>query len=203
MSQSLLLIFAKHPVPNQVKTRLAAGIGHEKALQVYEALLAHTLATVLPIDADKHVFYGNEVPENDIWSEAGFNRDLQDGADLGDRMAHAFAFAFRKGYEKVVVIGTDCPEITPEILTHAFRQLDNNEVVVGPATDGGYYLLGMRRFYPDLFKEIPWSTDEVFKLTRNALRAKSISFSLLPELHDIDVVEDLTGTFLEALTKDA
>lgn len=194
--QQLLLIFVKHPEKGKSKTRLAKGIGHDKALEVYRKLLSHTRSIAQDISADKVVFFGNQMPEEDLWSEAAFPRMQQVGEDLGARMNHAFTWGFDQGYKQICVIGSDCATLTSEILDQAFVALRENDFVIGPARDGGYYLIGMSSLYSKVFEEKVWSTAEVRKEAIADLEAGQKSYSLLPMLSDVDVVDDLRGTFL-------
>ncbi|MEM6803979.1 MAG: TIGR04282 family arsenosugar biosynthesis glycosyltransferase [Bacteroidota bacterium] len=194
----LLLIFVKHPEKGKSKTRLAKGIGHEKALEVYRKLLAHTRDISLKLSADKAVFFGNQMPEKDLWTEAGLARYQQVGEDLGARMLHAFDWAFTQGYTQICIIGSDCANLTSDILDQAFQELYTHDFVIGPARDGGYYLLGMSALYPKVFENKVWSTSEVRKEAIADLEEGDKSYALLEMLSDVDVVEDLKGTFLES-----
>lgn len=196
--QQLLLIFVKHPEKGKSKTRLAKGIGHEKALEVYRELLTHTCKISQNIAADKVVFYGNQMPEEDLWSEAGFTRMQQVGEDLGARMAHAFSWGFTQGYQEICIIGSDCATLTSDILDQAYVELSTKDFVIGPAKDGGYYLLGMSSLFSQVFEDKVWSTSEVRKEALADLEAAQKSYSLLVMLSDVDVVDDLRGTFLES-----
>ncbi len=197
-NESLILIFVKHPIPGQVKTRLAKSIGNERAAEVYRKLLSFTKEQVEQLSADKVVFYGNVLPEKDLWAEARYLRKLQQGQTLGDRMKAAFRWGFQQEYKKIVIIGSDCSQLTPSILAEAFQILDQHEVAIGPAKDGGYYLLGMKQEIPQLFAKKAWSTDSVLSTTIKDLEDLHLSYQLLPELSDIDTVGDLKGTFLES-----
>lgn len=196
-SSDLLLIFVKHPEPGKVKTRLAASVGNDKAVQVYRELLSFTLALTQPLSMSKVVYYGNKVPSQDLWSDAGYTRKLQEGADLGVRMEQAFSWGFSAGYQRIVIIGSDCPHLTTGLLEEAFAKLQADEAVIGPATDGGYYLLGMTRLIPGIFSDKHWSTDTVFSATLRDLEQADANYSLLPTLSDIDTLDDIPGTFLE------
>ena len=197
LPKNLLILFVKHPIPGQVKTRLAAGIGHDKALAVYRELLAHTLAESLKVAAETVVFYGNDIPEADLWSEAGLPRVAQRGEGLGERMAHAFRWGFQRGYERLVLVGSDIAGLNAPDLDQAFRWLDEVPAVFGPANDGGYYLIGLRQMLPSLFENKAWSTESVLSDSLRDLRLAQFDFRLLPEVADIDLVEDLRGTWLE------
>lgn len=197
---SLLLIFVKHPVPGEVKTRLGASIGYDHATKVYEELLAYTRTQTEKVAADKAVFYGNEYPDEDLWSAVNYSRHPQKGPDLGERMANAFAWAFVFGaYKRVVIIGSDCAELTHELLNEAFEKLKQYDAVIGPAKDGGYYLLGLKEVFAPVFMDKEWSTETVLAATLRDLEGAGKSIYQLPVLADIDTVEDLSGTFLAHL----
>jgi rSAM/selenodomain-associated transferase 1 len=188
---SLLMIFAKNPEMGKVKTRLAKTIGDEKALMIYLKLLEHTHAIADKVFADKAIFYSERVQEFDLLDYYKFPKFLQKGDDLGDRMDRAFGQAFGQHYEKVVIIGSDCYELTTEIIEDALAALDTHNVVIGPAHDGGYYLLGMDRHYSHLFKQKAWSTEDVLLDTLLDLKKLKLSYSLLPTLNDVDEEKDL------------
>lgn len=185
-----LLIFVKNLIYGRVKTRLAATVGSDKAMKIYQQLLQHTNSVCKNIKADKIVFYCDFI-EEDIWEKEEFKKEIQAGNDLGERMKNALVKAFESGFEKVIIIGTDCPQINESILENAFTKLDHFEVVLGPANDGGYYLTGMKKLHPFLFKNIKWSTVSVLKETINRCKKKNLSYFLLPELIDIDEEKDL------------
>jgi hypothetical protein len=185
------MIFLKNPVSGSVKTRLAASIGDARALEIYNKLVEHTVGASLRVDADIQLWYSSFVDQKDRFDGKRLTKRLQQGEDLGARMWVAFQEGFREGYAKVAVIGSDCPDISPGILESAFSRLDKNEVVLGPAEDGGYYLIGMSSRFPFLFQEMTWSTPDVLPETIRRLEERSISYGLLSELNDIDTVEDL------------
>lgn len=188
---SLLMIFARNPELGKVKKRLAKTIGNEQALMIYVKLLEHTHAIADKVFADKAVFYSDRVQEFDILDYYKFPKFLQKGNDLGERMERAFGQAFAQQYDKVVIIGSDCIELSSEIIEDALKALDDHNVVIGPAHDGGYYLLGMDRHYPHLFKNKMWSTEDVFLDTLLDIKKLKLSYSLLPTLNDVDEEKDL------------
>jgi hypothetical protein len=188
---NLLMVFAKNPDLGKVKTRLAKTIGEEKALAVYLKLLEHTYAIADKAFADKAIFYSDRVEEFDILDYYKFPKFLQKGKDLGERMDRAFGEAFAQGYGKVVIIGSDCYELTDEIIQHAFDLLDEKNVVLGPAKDGGYYLLGMNRHYSHLFRDKKWSTPDVLLDTIIDIQKLKLKYALLPTLNDVDEEDDL------------
>ncbi|MEP6700956.1 MAG: TIGR04282 family arsenosugar biosynthesis glycosyltransferase [Bacteroidota bacterium] len=189
--KEVLIVFAKNPDAGKVKTRLAASIGNEAALFVYQNLLAHTVSITKELPVEKFVFYSENVILQDIWDDKHFSKQVQAGNDLGERMKNAFADTFQKGYNKSVIIGTDCPELNAGIIIKAFDYLDLYDVVIGPAEDGGYYLLGMKQLHSQVFENINWSTDAVFEETRMKCDTLKLNYALLPVLRDIDRVEDL------------
>lgn len=188
---NLLMIFAKNPEIGKVKTRLARTIGDEKALMIYLKLLEHTHAIADKVFSDKAVFYSSRVQEFDILDYYKFPKFLQKGDSLGERMDRAFGQAFSQHYDKVVIIGSDCYELSAEIIEDAFTALDSHNVVLGPAHDGGYYLLGMDRHYSHLFKDKKWSTPDVLLDTILDLKKLKLSYQLLPTLTDVDEEKDL------------
>lgn len=188
---SLLMIFAKNPDLGKVKTRLARSIGDEKALYIYLKLLEHTHSIAQRINADKAIFYSERVEDFDLLDYYKFPKYLQKGDSLGERMDRAFGSAFAQSYERVVIIGSDCYELSDEIIESAFEALENHEVVVGPARDGGYYLLGMNRHYPHFFRNKTWSTADVFLDTLLDIKKLKLSYKILPTLSDVDEENDL------------
>lgn len=191
MKEKLLIIFYRNPELGKVKTRLAAAVGDEKALAIYLKLATHTREVALASDFDRVVYYSHHVDTEDNWQENSFHKKLQVGNDLGIRMYNAFENAFRDGYAHVCIIGTDCLELTSEILSAAFEQLKAHDAVIGPARDGGYYLLGMKQLHKDLFANKEWSTNTVAKRTIVDFQNLNLTYSQLPTLSDIDREEDL------------
>jgi rSAM/selenodomain-associated transferase 1 len=191
-----LLVFVKHPIPGEVKTRLAADIGDEKAVAIYRRLLSHTEAIVADLPVETFVYYGNELPEQDLWSQSSRvdDRLLQQGDDLGARMKAAFIDRFQAGKQRVIVIGSDCAELKTSHIVEAFRALSDNDAVIGPANDGGYYLLGLTRMVPTIFSDMNWSTEHVYKSTLRRFKKERIHWFTLPMLTDIDEYEDWQKT---------
>ncbi len=188
-SKNLLLIFTRNPEFGKVKTRLARDIGHQAALDIYKFLLAHTAKICTPLDTEKAVYYSEEIPNNDLWNAAVFQKKKQVGEDLGERMQNAFAEGFNLGYSKIIIIGSDLYDIETKDLEQAFKVLNNHEIVIGPAEDGGYYLLGMKQLYPKLFKNKNWGTATVLQDTINEL--KKSNYKLLEKRNDVDLYSDI------------
>ncbi|MCJ8166677.1 TIGR04282 family arsenosugar biosynthesis glycosyltransferase [Pontibacter sp. E15-1] len=196
MSEKLLLLFVRNPELGKVKTRLAASVGPEKALAIYKRLLEHTFAVTRELAVHKEVCYSDYLDEQDLWPSELYAKRVQPDGDLGEKMEAVFATAFEAGYNSVVIIGSDCLELTPAILQQAYDELTRHDVVIGPAADGGYYLLGMNQLYPALFRNKAWSTEQVLPATLQDVKALQLSHSLLPCLSDVDHAEDLQHTGL-------
>lgn len=189
--ENAVIIFVRNPVAGRVKTRLARGIGDEKALQVYTLLLRHTLHITRNLSCDKLVYYADEIPEQDLWTEEGFQRYRQAAGDLGERMHMAFEDAFAQNYKKVLIIGSDCYQLSSAIILNAFGRLDEHDAVIGPTFDGGYYLLGMKKPAEAFFRHKTWSSDTVFRDTLRDAEALNLSVFTGQKLHDVDEAADL------------
>ncbi len=189
--KNLLIIFYRNPELGKVKSRLAVTIGEERALAIYLLMSAHARTTALAIPADKVVYYSRFIDSEDNWLNDDFQKRLQHGDDLGEKMKNAFDESLKSGYESVCIIGTDCLELTKDILKDAFESLKHQDAVIGPAADGGYYLLGMNRMIPELFGNKKWSTSTVCEDTIEDLKLLQRSYHLLAVLHDVDSESDL------------
>lgn len=190
-SEQTVLIFTRNPELGKVKTRLAAGVGDEAALAIYKFLLEHTVSITKDLSADKQVFYSEKIRSGDLWNENSYIKKLQYGVDLGARMHKAFEDSFKAGYNKVIIIGSDMYDLSQKDIDLAFSELDHHDFVVGPAQDGGYYLLGMTFLLPQLFQNKEWGTETVLEDTLKDLR--SHSFKLLEVRNDVDYYEDIKG----------
>ena len=190
--KAALIIFLKYPELGRSKTRLAKDIGNENALKVYIQLLDHTQLISNKLKFDKYLFYDKVTANKMPWGDDIYHTAYQIESDLGGRMENAFEQLFSKEYERVVIIGSDCYELTQEIIEQAFELLNVSDAVIGPAKDGGYYLLGLRKMISQLFSDVAWSTDKVFSETVKTLENLNLSYSTTPILSDIDTIEDLT-----------
>lgn len=188
-TKNLLLIFTRNPELGKCKTRLAATIGDESALEIYKFLLRHTAALTKNVTAVKQVWYSDEIWENDIWDNTVFSKKIQKGSDLGVRMANAFMAGFEAGYEKICIIGSDMYDLDQLDIQNAFIALHSNDFVVGPAEDGGYYLLGMNTFKKELFENKNWGESTVLQATLANLKNEKVQ--LLEVRNDVDVYEDI------------
>ncbi len=193
MSKDILLIFARNLIYGKVKTRLATTIGHNKALAVYQSLIKHTAAVTKSIDVTRFVYYSDFITNGDAWDNT-YLKTVQQGTDLGERMSNAFNDALKHGHKKAIIIGTDCYELSAPVITEAFEQLNSYDIVIGPALDGGYYLLGMNKHHPALFDDMVWSTDTVLGETVKRCDQLGLRYFLLPVLADIDEEKDLLTT---------
>jgi rSAM/selenodomain-associated transferase 1 len=192
-----VLVFARVPALGRVKSRLAAGIGEPAALAVYHELLAITRAAIVASGIPATVWLADAAGPTPTATEAQEWATLptrcQETGDLGQRMTAAFVAAFAAGASRVVIIGTDCPGLRAEQLTQAVGLLNEHDVVLGPATDGGYYLLGLRQPQPELFQNKAWSTASVLIDTQADAHRLGLSAALLPALRDVDTAEDLAA----------
>ncbi|PZX54893.1 TIGR04282 family arsenosugar biosynthesis glycosyltransferase [Algoriphagus chordae] len=185
-----LIIFQKNLILGRVKTRLAADIGDEAALVAYKSLLSYTYEVLNDLSVDKYIFYADYIPVAKPSFDESYHFELQEGDDLGERMSKAFQTLFAKGYDSLIIIGTDCAELTTDILKDSFSILEQKDAVIGPATDGGYYLLGMSKFIPGLFENIPWSTELVARRSKEYLSLNNLSCGTVPVLSDVDLLAD-------------
>lgn len=190
---NLLIVFMKNPELGRVKTRLAAVVGDKKALDIYQKLITKTKKEVFNVDADLMVCYSDRPMKADSWKNGHFYKEIQEGDDLGMRMHHAIFSGVSMGYCNICLIGTDIYDLTTDIISQAFNLLKNHDMVIGPAHDGGYYLIGMKKSYPVLFDKIPWSTPEVLEKTIAIAKAEGIRYARLSMLNDIDEYKDITG----------
>jgi rSAM/selenodomain-associated transferase 1 len=189
MQERALIIFIKNPERGKVKTRLASTVGDERALTIYRALLTHTRQVALEVNAKRYLYYANFIPEVDEWSPQDFEKRLQSEGDLGVRMATAFEQVLRE-HKHAILVGSDIAQLEKSILEKAFQALSEHPFVLGPARDGGYYLLGMNTYHASVFSSIDWSTDRVFDQTRDRIKALGSTPALVEELSDIDYEAD-------------
>lgn len=200
-NEKALIIFIKNPQLGKVKTRLAATIGNEKALKVYQHLLKHTRNITENLDAEKYVFYSDFIDETDEWKNKVYQKEKQNSdPDLGVKMASAFRKMKENGHAKALIIGSDCLELTQDILEECFEKLADNEVVIGKAADGGYYMIGfdfrkignrVDEVLNQVFLEKQWSHAEVAKEAIESFRKLHLTFAEMPTLNDIDEEKDI------------
>lgn len=189
MNKRLLLIFTRNPELGKVKTRLAKTIGDAKALDIYHFLLEHTRQVTSKVNAEKRVCYSEDISQHDLWDSEEYQKVSQVGKDLGERMLNAFKQGFDDGYTSIVIIGSDLYDLETDRIEQAFLRLEDHDLVIGPAEDGGYYLLGMKENHPKLFSNKDWGTHTVLNKTLEDIPDKKVH--LLDELNDIDTWEDI------------
>jgi len=193
-NKQLLLVFAKNIVLGKVKTRLAKDVGDVMAFNVYRRLVEITEQETLQLEnTDLHIYF-SDVVLNALWPNS--EKFVQQGADLGERMQNAFQAGFDLGYEKIIGIGTDLPDLSAATLNDGFEALETNHTVFGPSDDGGYYIIGMRKMIPQIFENKPWSTESLLEITCAELESLNYRTHLLPVLNDVDTVDDLKASWL-------
>ena len=184
-----LIIFVRNPEKGKVKTRLAKGVGEDKALAIYKALLTKTRTVAEGVDALRLLFYSVQIRTDDSWPNDAFEKRQQEGEDLGARMAYAFDTALQEA-ESAIIVGSDIAQISTPIIENAFSLLEVKDYVLGPSIDGGYYLLGMKQPSHFLFQNMEWSTDQVSRTTQDRILERNCSLGFAPTLSDIDYAED-------------
>jgi len=195
MDDRCLLFFIKNPEKGKVKTRLASAMGHEMAVKLYRRFLLEMLST---LNRGTFLFYlcfypGDSLNDLKHWLGDHYLYTPQNGENLGERMKNGFMEAFAIGFKRVVLIGSDIPDLSLEFIEEAFHSLQEKDAVIGPSLDGGYYLIGFKdkTFSLQVFKGIPWSTERVFDETMKVLKQGSLAVHTLPPLRDIDTIDDL------------
>ncbi|TYA74829.1 TIGR04282 family arsenosugar biosynthesis glycosyltransferase [Seonamhaeicola marinus] len=191
MSKELVIVFVKNIKLGKVKTRLAKTIGNEGAFYVYSELVKITERALSKLDTEKRIYFSEAVVETK-WPN--LKKEVQQGRDLGERMKNAFLKGFADGYERIVLIGSDLPDITETHLREGLDALKEKDIVFGPAEDGGYYLIGLSKMNEMVFNNKPWSQPSLLEETLNELNENNITFSTLETLNDIDTFEDLEAS---------
>lgn len=200
-SKSILIIFVKNLKAGQVKTRIAKTLGDEKALNIYKDMLLKIKEVIQFLPFDKAIFYSDEIEKDDIWENETYLKHVQEGDDIGARMHNAIEKMYNEGYNKITLIGSDCYQLTSSIVMDSFRFLNDHGVVIGPAQDGGYYLIAMTGIYNGLFENKDWGTEKVLQQTKEDLEKYQISHTFVTELNDLDDEEDLKQSAPELLQK--
>ncbi len=194
MSRNLYGIMIKYPEPGRVKTRLAEGIGDQRAAEIYRQIVEMIMSKTEPHDQkyERIVLYDppERLPDFRQWLP-GNHLLLQQGADVGKRMHNATIDLFDRGADRAVLTGADIPALDSGIISCAFDALDHADIVIGPAADGGYYLIGMKRPHKELFEGIAWSTETVYEQTTGKISKMRLTFVCTAMLSDIDRAEDL------------
>jgi len=191
MSENLVIIFVKNIKLGQVKTRLAKTIGNQGAFDVYTELVQVTEEVTKKLTEHKRIYFSEAIVDNRWVNDKKY---VQNGIDLGERMKNAFNQGFKDGYKRIVLIGSDLPDITVTHINQGLVALKENDVVFGPAEDGGYYLIGQSKMNAMIFKNKPWSKSTLLAETLNELKNNSITYTTLNTLNDIDTYEDLIAS---------
>jgi rSAM/selenodomain-associated transferase 1 len=191
MSKNLLIVFVKNIILGKVKTRLAKSIGDVGAFNIYYELFSITEKASQKVEVDRHIYFSDVIIPSKWEADKKF---VQEGEDLGIRMQNAFQNGFDEGYENIVLIGSDLPNISKEIIDTGFDALQNNDLVFGPAEDGGYYLIGMSKMNYSVFENKPWSQSELLDVTLTQLKEQQQSIGFIETLNDIDTFEDLIAS---------
>lgn len=204
-ARNKLIVFTRYPEPGKTKTRLIPVLGAIGAANLHRLMAQKTIARALSLQNSGRLsveilYIGGNQQQMQDWLGTELCYQNQIDGDLGEKMTAAFENSFDSGIDKVAIIGTDCPALTAEIIAQAFDQLERYDVVFGPAQDGGYYLIGLRRSHPELFSGINWGTDEVLASTRAIAQNLGLNIANLPTLADIDRPEDLLGLDLNILS---
>jgi rSAM/selenodomain-associated transferase 1 len=202
MGEDQLIVFVKAPRPGAVKTRLAKAIGAPAARSAYRRLVETLLKHLQGLGGVEVCFSPDDAAgEVQHWVKEGWNSSPQGDGDLGQRLQSAFQRAFHAGAKRVAIIGSDCPAVEVEDIREAWGGLQTHDVVLGPATDGGYWLIGLRQLQPNLFHGVQWSTESVFAETIQRVQHAGLSVHLLRELADVDTDREWRA-FLAARNRD-
>jgi hypothetical protein len=191
MTKNLLIVFVKNIILGKVKTRLAKTIGDVGAFNIYYELFSITEKASQKVNVDRHIYFSDVIIPSKWENDEKF---VQEGNDLGEKMQHAFQEGFNQGYDNIILIGSDLPNISKEIIDSGFESLANNDVVFGPAEDGGYYLIGMSHMNTSIFEDKPWSQSALLEVTLSQLTKQEKSVGLIQTLNDIDTFEDLIAS---------
>lgn len=201
MSKEQLIIFVKAPRPGAVKTRIAQTAGAERAGAIYRELVETVLNNLSSIRHTQLRFSPDDaLSEVTPWLREDWKTDVQGDGNLGARLQGAFASAFANGAERVVIVGSDCPNVKTRDIRAAWKELKSYDLVVGPAVDGGYWLIGLRAPQPELFRDIAWSSDQVLAQTLQRAKSLGLRIQLLRILNDIDTEEDWNAHVREKVT---
>lgn len=189
-NKNILILFYKYPEKGKVKTRLAQSVGEQQALEIYTCMIADLHSTAAKVPVSK--ITASTQPGEALTEKSIYDTFFQEGADLGEKMLNAFRRVFLLGCSKALLTGGDCPEVTAELFENAFEALSDHDYVIGPAIDGGYYLIGMKKEVcsSSVFTGIPWSTSRVLDATTEKLNAEKYTYKFIKKLNDIDTLED-------------
>jgi rSAM/selenodomain-associated transferase 1 len=187
----LLIIFYSNPALGKVKHRLAATLGEDRALAVYLRLVSNTREISEDVMFDKVVFYSDYIDTEDQWDNVLYKKQRQTGHDIGKKLQNAFSWGFRSGYTSICIIHADCYGLSSDIINEAIEYLDEADAIIGPAKDGGYYMLGLKKVYGTLFKDKNWGTHTVLSDTIENFEELDLEYGMLPVLNDVEEEIDL------------
>jgi len=191
MNDNALIIIAKYPERENVKTRLKGLIPDEKRLDLYISMIENTMNNLRSIpDVDTYIAYAPE-SATDYFARFGVGLIQLPEGDLGVRMFYAFRELFKAGYKRAALVGVDIPDLSSTIILKAFALLSLDDIVYGPAKDGGYYLVGMKKLIKEIFEDVPWSSDQTLNRSIEKARQFGYSVALTETLSDVDTIEDV------------
>ncbi|MCK4753412.1 MAG: TIGR04282 family arsenosugar biosynthesis glycosyltransferase [Planctomycetes bacterium] len=198
---SCVIFFVKYPTAGRVKTRLAEQVGEKEATRIYESFVVDLLATLRNLNVRSiRIFFNPPEAREQFCQWLGEEHFYvqQEGSDLGEKMKNAFRFVFAEGFSKAVVIGSDSPDLPEDFLKQGFKALDDCDAVIGPANDGGYYLIGFSKggFLSEAFKGVEWGGGDVFERSVGILQEHGRNARFLPRWYDVDTLEDLEALLL-------
>jgi len=190
-----VLCFVKYPEKGQVKLRLAADLDEDIVVELYRNFVLDTLSTLKKLDVQLRICFSplNTQKKFREWLGSSYRYVPQEGNDLGERMKNGFCYPFTEGFRRVILVGSDSPDLPGDFLRNAIVELQTHDIVLGPSSDGGYYLIGFRddTFLPSVFDGILWSSSTVFQETIAKVKNAGRSLSLLPAWSDVDIISDL------------
>ena len=193
-----IIIFAKAPVPGQVKTRLQSHLSAEECADLHSSFILHVIDIARSVEGATIFLACHPGTDHPFFHKIsdlfGIKLIRQSGANLGEKMSNAIEYAIEEGFKKVLIVGSDSPDLPAEYIREGIKALDTKDMVIGPSVDGGYYLIGGKVILP-VFDDIPWSSSDVFKITLERAMKFGISYSVLPEWYDIDTWDDLQKFF--------
>ena len=202
MSKEVLSVFVKNLIPGTVKTRLAKDLGIDVAIEIYKELVGITAEVTDTLKFDKYIYYSEYIESNDQFDNAKYQKHIQEGKDLGQRMQNCFYDAFELDFDKIILIGSDTPNITGQIISQGFAELDKHDIIIGPAQDGGFYLIGMKEPHENLLNKQTYGHKEVLNELLDEIENRNLSVFKLPTLIDIDVKDDLKKAGIEIVFED-
>jgi len=190
-----VLCFVKYPEKGQVKLRLAVDLDKDVVVELYRNFVLDIVSILKKLDTPFYLCFSplNAQKKFREWLGSAYSYVPQEGNDLGERMKNGFCYAFTEGFRRVILVGSDSPDLPSDFLRNAITELQTHDVVIGPSSDGGYYLIGFRddTFLPSVFDGISWSSSTVFQETIEKAKNAGRSLSLLPAWSDVDIVSDL------------